>query len=84
MIADPTFSSPWDLGLIMLAPGLLAIIVGMSLRWFKRSRLQDVSGRKTTAMTRIGPTQPPFESVGGSVGVDCDPSHSSLQTKVVT
>jgi len=88
MIADPQISTPWELGLFMLAPLSLAIMVGKLLRWkdrrfTERLPLQDASDPKTYATPRMAPTCPPFESVGGHPEVDCDREHSSLQTKVV-
>jgi hypothetical protein len=87
MIADPQISTPWELGLFMLAPLTFAIMVGKLLRWkdrrfTERLPLQDAADPKTHAITPMGPAWPPFESVEGSLEVDCDREHSSLQTKI--
>jgi hypothetical protein len=74
MIADPQITTPWELGLFMLAPVSLALLVGNLLRWrdrrLERLSLRDVWCSKTPATTRMGPTRPLFESVEGPSKVD--------------
>jgi hypothetical protein len=88
MVADPQITTPWELGLFILAPVTLAILVGNLLRWKERrlERLspQDVWSPKTPAITRTGPMQPSFESVEAPSNVGSNSSQSVLETKVVT
>jgi|HubBroStandDraft_1064217.scaffolds.fasta_scaffold18671_3 hypothetical protein len=88
MVADPQITTPWELGLFILAPVSLAILVGNLLRW-KERRLerplpQDVWSPKTPAIARTGLARPSFEGVEGPSNADCDSHQSVLETKVVT
>jgi hypothetical protein len=87
MIADPQITTPWELGLFMLAPVSLAILIGNLLRWrdrrLERSSLQDVRSPKTPAMIRTGTTRPAFESAEGLTNADCNSRQSILETKIV-
>jgi hypothetical protein len=88
MVADPQITTPWELGLFILAPVSLAILVGNLLRWkdrhLERPSPQDVWSPKTPATARTGLTRPSFESVEGPSNVDCNSRESILETKVVT